>query len=129
MEYSQAICLDPRYLAPRRRRRRDAGERRPAEAVAIAEGASVLTGQREPVFLDVLAAAYASAGRFDAAVPTPEKAVDLATASGRGDVAREIEGRLATYRAGRPADHRLVDASRRAAVLRSSKWTTQHRSA
>jgi hypothetical protein len=53
------------------------------------------------MLLDVLAAAYAAAGRFDAAVPTARRAIDLATAAGQGDVAREIEARLAAYQAGR----------------------------
>jgi tetratricopeptide (TPR) repeat protein len=76
---------------------------RSGEAVALAERACALTGNTTPVFLDVLAAAYAAAGRFDAAVPTAEKAVALATAGGQDDVARGAAGRLAAYRAGRVA--------------------------
>jgi tetratricopeptide (TPR) repeat protein len=81
----------------------DPGTRSPAEAVALAERACALTGNTTPVFLDVLAAAYAAAGQYDAAVPTAEKAIRLATAGGDDDLAREATGRLAAYRAGRVA--------------------------
>jgi tetratricopeptide (TPR) repeat protein len=78
----------------------DPNVRSPAEAITLAERACALTGNREPVLLDVLAAAYAGAGRFDAAVATARKGIDLATAAGQDGVAREIEGRLIAYQAG-----------------------------
>jgi len=75
--------------------------RRPDEAVALAERACGLTANADPVMLDVLAAAYAAAGRFDRAAATARRGMEVATAAGRTDVAREIEGRLAAYDAGR----------------------------
>lgn len=81
----------------------DGGDRRPEEAVALAERACSLTGYAAPTLLDVLAAAYAAVGRFDAAVATAEKAVALANAGGDAASAREISTRLAAYKAGRAA--------------------------
>lgn len=55
----------------------DASIRRPHEAVRLAERAVALAGRDNPDALDVLAAAYASAGRFDDAVRTGEAALAL----------------------------------------------------
>jgi tetratricopeptide (TPR) repeat protein len=76
--------------------------RRPAEAVALAERAVTLTGNA-PVYLDVLATAYAAAGRFDAAVSTAEKALGLAHAAGDAELAAAISAHLGAYRAGHVA--------------------------
>ena len=75
---------------------------RPAEAVQLAERACTLTRNADAVLLDVLAAAYAAAGRYGDAVPAARRAIDVATADGHADVARDIERRLAAYEAGRP---------------------------
>ncbi len=75
---------------------------RPAEAVQLAERACALTRNADPGLLDVLAAAYAAAGRYGDAVPAARRAIDVATAAGHDDVARDIERRLAAYEAGRP---------------------------
>jgi hypothetical protein len=56
-----------------------------------------------PDCLDTLATADAAAGRFSAAIATAEKAVRLA-AAGNVQLAKQIEGRLASYRSGRPCD-------------------------
>jgi tetratricopeptide (TPR) repeat protein len=74
--------------------------RRPPEAVTLAERAAALTGNA-PVFLDVLATAYAAAGRFDAAVATAERAIGQASAAGDADLAAAVSARLGAYRAGR----------------------------
>jgi len=73
----------------------------PARAVEQAQRACELT--RDPVAanFDVLAIAYAAAGRFDDAVATAQKALDLARASGQTKLAGEIEARLELYRSGR----------------------------
>jgi Flp pilus assembly protein TadD len=69
-------------------------------AVEIAEECRKLTGDR-PDVLDVLAAAYAEAGRFDEAVKTATRA--LAMAKGKDDrVAGGLEKRLQAYRERRP---------------------------
>ena len=47
------------------------------EATRWAEQAASLTGRRDPAVLDVLAAAYAAAGRFDRARQTIQEAIEL----------------------------------------------------
>ena len=73
-----------------------------AEAVRLAEGASRATGSRLPEALDVLAAAYAEAGRFEDATATARRARELATAAGLTALVAEIGARLALYEAARP---------------------------
>jgi tetratricopeptide (TPR) repeat protein len=65
--------------------------------------------------LDTMAAAYAEAGRFDRAVATATRAIELANRSGRSDAARDLEGRLRSYRGGYPY------RERRAAPTASTK--------
>jgi tetratricopeptide (TPR) repeat protein len=72
------------------------------EAVDLAERAARLTGSREPVVLDTLAAAYAEVGRFQEAVETARRALALAESQGRQPLAGEIRARLALYEAGTP---------------------------
>lgn len=72
------------------------------KAVELARLASRKTSYRQPEPLDALAAAYAEAGNFPEAVSTAERAIELARAGGRPDLAREIQQRLALYRQGRP---------------------------
>ena len=74
----------------------------PARAVALARRACRLAGNDSPVGLDVLAAAYASAGRFSEAVAAAEKAVLAASAAGDADLARQVGMRLKLYRRSRP---------------------------
>ena len=70
------------------------------EAVRLAERAVGLSGTNSVGSLDTLAAAYAEAGRFSEAVATAEAAVTLAKSCNQSALAREIESRLALYRAG-----------------------------
>ena len=55
-----------------------------------------------PSGLDTLAAAYASAGRFDDAVRAGERAVEAARASGKAEWVGDFEARIDGYREGRP---------------------------
>ena len=73
----------------------------PVRAVTLAERACGLTNNRLPEYLDTLAAAYASAGRFDDAITVAQKAIGLARSEGRTPLAGEIDARLELYRAGR----------------------------
>ncbi|HVM59936.1 MAG TPA: tetratricopeptide repeat protein [Verrucomicrobiae bacterium] len=106
--WEQALRLKPNYpevqndlawllatLAPA-----DGGD--PARAVTLAERACELTHNRAAEYLDTLAVAYASAGRFDDAIATARKAIELARSEGRLQLAGEIETRLELYRGGRP---------------------------
>lgn len=81
-----------------------AGERfrNPPEAVTLAEQAAKLTEQRDPMILDVLAAAYASAGRFENAIAAERKALDLAMAAAANRPADSCRERLQLYQQGKP---------------------------
>lgn len=105
--YEQAVYVKPDYvsaqnnlawllatLAPA-----DGGD--PARAVALAQRACTLTGNRLPPYLDTLAAGYAAAGRFSEAVDTGQKAVALARSAGQSKLADEIQRHLEVYRKGR----------------------------
>jgi hypothetical protein len=56
--------------------------------------------------MDVLAAAYAETGRFDAAVSTAQKGLELAVHQGSKDLVLELERRLQLYKTGHPYRHR-----------------------
>lgn len=71
----------------------DDAVRSPAEAVALAERASRLAAPGDARTLDVLAVAYASAGRFDDAVAAARDA----QAKAEPGLAREIAQRLALF--------------------------------
>lgn len=71
------------------------------ESVRLAEQACRLTGHSEPSLLDVLAAAYAEAGRFDEAVAAARKACKLADLAGSQKIAAAIRRRLTLYESGR----------------------------
>jgi len=72
----------------------------PVRAVALAERACKHSGNRVATYLDTLAAAYAAAGRFNEAIATAEKAIEVARAVNDSSLAEKIEGRLQMYRSG-----------------------------
>lgn len=78
----------------------DEGVRNGGEAVKLAEEAIALSGRRDAASVDVLAAAYAEARRFDAAIRAAGEALRLA-APGSAQAAG-IAARLEMYRRGRP---------------------------
>jgi tetratricopeptide (TPR) repeat protein len=103
-EYASALRVAPDSVpclinfAWLRSAHRDATVRRPAEAVRLAERAVALTDRASADALDVLAAAYAADGRFDAAVAAESEALraaDRLPAATRVDDMRE---RLDLYR-------------------------------
>ena len=102
-EYEAALKLRPNWpplassLAWTYATHPDAAIRDGARAVALAEHACSLTGDRDVVCLDTLAAAYAEAGRFDDAVRVARRAVNLATEAGRSDLATALRQRLDRY--------------------------------
>ncbi len=73
-----------------------------ARAVKLAEKACTLTGYKNAVSLDTLAAAYAEVGRFHEALQAAQKASKLAVAEGRVELAKEIERRMQLYKADKP---------------------------
>ncbi|MGD0650696.1 MAG: tetratricopeptide repeat protein [Verrucomicrobiia bacterium] len=72
----------------------------PARAVTLAQQVCEITSNQVPAYLDTLAAAYAAVGRFNDAVATAQKAIELARAAVQPQVVTEIEGRLESYRSG-----------------------------
>ncbi len=77
----------------------DSAIRRPELAVEMAERAADLTHYADPEALDVLAAAYASAGRFDQAVQFASAALHVQPPPG---LRQALGERLASYRRGIP---------------------------
>ena len=76
--------------------------RNAAEAVKQAERAKQLSGGRQPVILDTLAAAYAEADRFPEALATARKALELAEQRHDKVLIAALRSRMALYEAGRP---------------------------
>ena len=70
------------------------------EAVELAEKLCNLTGYNQPLALDALAAAYAEAGKFDEAVVTAQKALNLALEHGPKELVPNLKERLHLYLAG-----------------------------
>jgi protein O-mannosyl-transferase len=73
-----------------------------ARAVALAQQANAATGGGNLVILRTLAAALAEAGRFGDARQTAQKALELARASGRQDLAGQLSHELEQYQTGLP---------------------------
>ena len=73
----------------------------PARAVTLAQGVCDRTGNHVAPYLDTLAAAYASAGRFDDAIGAAGKAIELARSNGQTLLASGMETRLKLYQTGR----------------------------
>jgi cytochrome c-type biogenesis protein CcmH/NrfG len=68
------------------------------EAVGFAERAAELTGHQDAAVLETLAAAYAAAGRFDRAVNTAQKTIELASASGATEIVKYLREQLEVYK-------------------------------
>ncbi len=72
------------------------------KAIELAERVNELTGYKNPGSLDTLAAAYAASGRFDDAVKTAEKAINLAETQNQKELAQRIQKRLELYKVKEP---------------------------
>jgi spermidine synthase len=81
---------------------KDPARRDPKRAVELSERARELADYKMPLVLDTQAAAYAAAGRFDEAAQIAAKALESARGAGQTELALEIEGRVKTYKAGKP---------------------------
>ncbi len=73
-----------------------------AEAVRLGESAHRATEGGNPAVLSTLAAAYAEQGRFDDAVASARRAIDLADQAGAQALAERIKGRLRRYEQQQP---------------------------
>jgi tetratricopeptide (TPR) repeat protein len=76
--------------------------RNAATAVTLAEDVCRAGGQQRPELLDLLAAAYAEAGRFGDAAEVARRALSTAEAAGQTDLAGQLRERLRLYEEGRP---------------------------
>jgi len=107
-EYRKVLRIEPENwpaannLAATLAAPRDPSLRNPGEAVRLAELACRLTQGSRPDVLDTLATAYASAGRYEDAVSTAERALPLARASGDATLVTGIENRIRFFRSHRP---------------------------
>lgn len=79
----------------------DYAGRRSDEAIRLAERACELSEHKDAMFVDTLAAAYASAGRFDEAVAMMEAALALPSAQRWPGLVAEFEARLTLFRQGK----------------------------
>ena len=80
----------------------DPALRKPDEAVRHAERAAQLTRQKDATVLETLAAAYASAGRFDLAVGAQETAMSLVNPTNSQTRLNEMSRRLLAFQRGQP---------------------------
>jgi tetratricopeptide (TPR) repeat protein len=80
----------------------EASVRNGTEAVELAQRAVQVSGGRDPVILDTLAAAYAEVGRFPEAVQTARQALALATQQNAQPLAEGLKARIALYEAKTP---------------------------
>jgi Flp pilus assembly protein TadD len=106
-EYEESLRLNPRWPAATLRDAWDLatspypGRRHGMLALQLALQTAEATGEGDPHTLDVLAAAYAEAQRFPDAVATAHKALQLAKAGNRTDLAA-IGQRLHAYKNKQP---------------------------
>jgi protein O-mannosyl-transferase len=85
------------------------GTRNPARAVQLASEVVDKEGERNFRALDVMAAAYAGAGRFEEARVAAEKAVQLAPSQ---EARRRVGQRLSVYRSGQPFVESIYEGER-----------------
>lgn len=77
-------------------------------AVGAATKACELTGWKEPLTLEALAAGYAEAGKFGDAVKWQRRAVEVLAAGGFDAFKKRAEGRLREYERGQPVRYRSL---------------------
>ena len=80
----------------------DPALRDPTEAVTFAERAAAVTRHQDVSVIDALAAAYASADRYDEAVAAARSGIALATAAGQTALAAQFSERLDLYQRRQP---------------------------
>jgi tetratricopeptide (TPR) repeat protein len=80
----------------------DPAARNAPQAIQIGERLAELTHRKEPKPLDMLAAAYAEAGRFQEAVATAREAHAIAVARNLSELAAQIQRRIELYEQRQP---------------------------
>jgi len=107
-EFREAMRLKPRWPAPMAgaalllATHPNPAARQAGEAIRLARRASELTGFRDSGMLSILAISYAGAGRFDEAVASQHKVLDLVSASADPNLIAEANAALDLYRRGIP---------------------------
>ena len=102
-QWREALAIDPglafaaNNLAWVLATHRDVRFRDPDGAVRWAEHGAELSVRSDPFLLDTLAAAYAAAGRWQAAQSTARRAISLARESGEPELAAAMSARLELY--------------------------------
>jgi tetratricopeptide (TPR) repeat protein len=79
----------------------DAGQRKPEEAVQLAERANAMTGSTLHNYLDTLGAAYAAAGRYEVATRLVQQAIEAARRVDAPQI-EQYRARLALYEQNQP---------------------------
>jgi Flp pilus assembly protein TadD len=79
------------------------------EAVELAEKANVLTGGKNVIILGTLAAAYAESNRFNDAIATAQKAIQLAELTNQKEFAEKNAKLLKLYSESKPYRESLVN--------------------
>ncbi len=108
LHYEKAVALNPEMtpavynLARVYALHSDARYRNGDRAVVLAEKLCDETGRRQPVFLDILAAAYAEDQQFNKAVATANQALELARRYELAKLAADLQKRMDLYRRGEP---------------------------
>jgi tetratricopeptide (TPR) repeat protein len=88
--------------------RAESGEQKVIYVLRLARQVNDATGNREPVYLDTLAAAYAAAGQFDEAQATARRALDRASAQQSPNWAQAVRDRLRLYEKHQPFRERAA---------------------
>jgi len=80
----------------------DSSLRDGVQAVEMADRANQLSGGQNPIVLGGLAAAYAEAGQFSAALDTAQRALDIASAQGKVKEVKVLKSQMQFYRQNAP---------------------------
>jgi tetratricopeptide (TPR) repeat protein len=116
-EYQEAVRWRPEWPQALRKLAwllatdENGGVRNAGQAVQLAERLCGGAGQQQADALEVLAAAYAEAGRFSEAIRVAQKALELASVNGPPGLAVRISEQLKLYEEGRPYHERLGSPS------------------
>jgi protein O-mannosyl-transferase len=106
-EFEKALSIDPTSVAARANlswilsTSFNSAHRRGFRAVELAQQANTLSGGRDPVILNALAAAYAETGQFSKAIATAQQALKL-TAQSNPPLTKLLQQEIALYRGGLP---------------------------
>jgi tetratricopeptide (TPR) repeat protein len=106
--FEKAVLLKPDWVEPMNELAwflaagRETEIHNPERAVKLAQRVCELTDYKRPEFLDTLAVAYAAAGNLSKAIEITQKALELCQSSGQETLKKELESRLALYKAGKP---------------------------